>query len=68
MSPNSGRTVQRFLDSLLTANDGGDSSRLATLAKAAALYERADRLALFWEKGGFNEHLRLVRANRSYQI
>jgi len=50
MSPNPGRTVQKFLDTLSSGNDGGDSSRLATLAKAAVLYERADRLASFWEK------------------
>lgn len=51
MSPNPGRTISKFLETLTTGNDGGDSSRLATLAKAAALYERADRLASLWEKG-----------------
>lgn len=53
MSPNQGRTIRKFLDSLLTGSDSGDSSRLATLAKAAALYERADRFATLWEKSRF---------------
>ncbi|THH33365.1 hypothetical protein EUX98_g839 [Antrodiella citrinella] len=50
ISPNPGCTISKFLETLSSGNDGGDSSRLATLAKAAALYERADRLASLWEK------------------
>ncbi|KAH8093820.1 hypothetical protein BXZ70DRAFT_385284 [Cristinia sonorae] len=46
---NPGRTIQSFLDGLLAGNNGQDSSRLATIAKAAALYEHANRHATLWK-------------------
>jgi len=48
--PNAGNTIQNFIDGLVTGRSDRDSSPLATIAKAATLYELANRSAALWEK------------------